>query len=128
MRAALRVCGQYRRGQGDSRLTKATMQLSTSHPCQGCGACCAYSRAWPRFSTESEDALVRIPEAFVDASLSGMLCIGNRCAALVGEVGVATACSIYNDRPDVCRACEPGDDACLMARAHWGMSALYSGL
>jgi uncharacterized protein len=45
-----------------------------------------------------------------------MRCDGDRCAALVGEVGVSTACAIYAIRPDVCRACTPGDDACTMAR------------
>jgi hypothetical protein len=53
-----------------------------------------------------------------------MLCHGNRCAALQGEVGVATSCGIYDVRPDVCRACLPGDDACLTARRHFNVSEL----
>ena len=40
----------------------------------------------------------------------------DRCAALVGDVGIATSCAVYAVRPDVCRACVPGDDACAMAR------------
>ena len=50
-----------------------------------------------------------------------MRCNGDRCTALVGEVGVATACSIYAVRPDVCKACLPGDDACLMARRRFNL-------
>jgi hypothetical protein len=90
-------------------------------PCQSCGACCAYSREWPRFTTEDDAALDRIPIAFVDDSLGRMRCVGDRCAALAGEVGVATACTIYAVRPEVCRTCQPGDEECLMARARFGL-------
>ncbi len=53
-----------------------------------------------------------------------MRCDGNRCSALVGDVGVATSCAVYDRRPDVCKACMPGDDACRMARQHYGLDAL----
>ena len=93
-------------------------------PCQTCGACCDYSAEWPRFSLESDAALASIPDAFVVADFSGMRCDGNRCSALAGKVGEATACTIYAVRPDVCRACMPGDDACAMARARHGLPDL----
>jgi uncharacterized protein len=89
--------------------------------CQACGACCSFSADWPRFSLEDDAALDRIPCAFVDDSLGRMRCEGDRCAALVGDVGVATSCAIYTVRPDVCRACVPGDDACEMARRRFGL-------
>jgi Fe-S-cluster containining protein len=84
--------------------------------CQACGACCSFSADWPRFSLEDDAALDRIPRAFVDDDRGRMRCDGDRCAALVGQVGVATSCAVYAVRPDVCRACLPGDDACEMAR------------
>jgi len=84
--------------------------------CQSCGACCSYSAEWPRFSTEDVAQLDRIPEKYIALDLSGMRCEGVRCSALTGEVGKATACGIYDVRPDVCRACMPGDAECLMAR------------
>jgi Fe-S-cluster containining protein len=95
-------------------------ELSTAE-CQACGACCSFSREWPRFSLESDAELEQIPDAYVDDNLGGMRCDGNRCAALVGEVGVSTACAIYAVRPQVCRACLPGDDACKMARRHFNI-------
>lgn len=91
-------------------------------PCQSCGACCAYSRDWPRFTTESDEEIELIPKAFVDQGLSRMRSVGERCSALAGQVGLATSCTLYNVRPHVCRACEPGDDACLTARAYYGLS------
>src|SRR5882762_5902807 len=99
-----------------------TADLSTL--CQSCGACCATSADWPRFSLERDEALARIPEALVDDSQGKMRCDGDRCAALAGKVGVATACSIYAARPYVCRACQPGDPECNTARARYGFAAL----
>lgn len=65
-----------------------------------------------------------IPRALVDDGLGRMRCEGDRCAALEGVVGEATRCTIYPARPDVCRACEPGDEACRIARAGHGLPAL----
>jgi Fe-S-cluster containining protein len=89
--------------------------------CMRCGACCAYSAAWPRFTLEDEAALARLPPALVAAGGGGMRCVEDRCAALTGEIGRETACTVYQDRPLVCRDCEPGDDICLMARRRFGL-------
>ena len=89
--------------------------------CQACGACCAYSAEWPRFSVEDDATLARIPRQYVDKSDSRMRSENNRCAALVGQVGVSTSCAVYAVRPEVCRTCVPNDDACLMARRHFNL-------
>jgi Fe-S-cluster containining protein len=101
--------------------TSAPARLS---PCNACGACCAYSSDWPRFTTEDDVALDHLPREFVAGNMSGMRCDGARCSALLGHVGVSTSCAVYAHRPDVCRACEPGDDACQMARAKYGLPPL----
>jgi Fe-S-cluster containining protein len=92
--------------------------------CLSCGACCSYSSEWPRFSTEDDAQLDLIPQKYVAADESGMRCDGVRCSALAGEVGKSTACGIYEVRPDVCRACMPGGDDCLMARKAHGLPTL----
>ncbi|NKJ97981.1 YkgJ family cysteine cluster protein [Rhizobium leguminosarum bv. viciae] len=89
--------------------------------CRSCGACCSYSSTWPRFSTETEAALDLLPAHFVAANEQGMRCDGARCSALVGRVGSETSCQVYDLRPDVCRACVPGDGACLTAREFFGI-------
>ena len=94
---------------------------SVAFDCQTCGACCSYSDEWPRFSLEEEAQLELIPEVLVAVDLGGMRCVGGRCSALDGKVGAATTCTIYAIRPDVCRACMPGGDDCLMARAAFGL-------
>jgi Fe-S-cluster containining protein len=89
--------------------------------CRTCGACCSYSAEWPRFSLEGDAALALIPPDYVDDPRGRMRGDGNRCSALVGEVGAQTACAVYAVRPEVCRACEPGDEACRMARRRFGL-------
>ena len=93
----------------------------TDSDCRACGACCSFSREWPRFSSESDADLDLIPCAYVDDGLGRMRCSGDRCTALVGEVGVSTACAVYSIRPDVCRTCSPGDDSCRMARQRFNL-------
>lgn len=92
--------------------------------CQSCGACCCYSANWPRFTTEDDAALDLIPAEYVNERLSGMRCDGDRCSALAGDVGVATACAVYAVRPEVCRICLPGDVECNMARRRSGLAAI----
>jgi uncharacterized protein len=94
--------------------------------CQSCGACCAYSANWPRFSTEEDAVLDLIPPELVNASQSGMRCDGDRCAALAGRIGVATSCTIHAVRPEVCRTCMPGDAECNMARQKYGLPVIGS--
>src|SRR5688572_27398149 len=89
--------------------------------CQSCGACCSYSAEWPRFTLEADEDLARLPNEFVDRSQHRMHCYGDRCSALAGQVGVSTSCRVYDQRPDVCRSCEPGDDACRIARNHFNL-------
>ena len=96
--------------------------------CQSCGACCAYSANWPRFSTEEDAALDLIPPNLVNAAQSGMRCDGDRCAALAGKIGVATSCTIHHIRPEVCRTCMPGDAECNMARRRHGLPPLADGV
>ena len=102
----------------------ARIAADNESPCQACGACCSYSQNWPRFTIEDDAALDLIPEKFVNERLSGMRCDGDRCSALSGKVGEATACLIYAVRPDVCRTCMPGDAECAMARKRHGLPVL----
>ena len=110
-------------------VTTANQSSTSVSPCQSCGACCAYSENWPRFSIEDDAALELIPAKFVNAKQSGMRCEGGRCSALSGQVGVETSCTIYSVRPEVCRTCMPGDAECDIARRKWGLPVLaYPGL
>ena len=101
-----------------------TAAARAENPCRSCGACCSYSSNWPRFSSERDEVLALIPSPLVNAGLSGMRCDGDRCTALSGKIGLATSCSIYAVRPEVCRTCMPGDAECTMARKKFGLPIL----
>jgi Fe-S-cluster containining protein len=73
---------------------------------------------------ETDADIERIPGEFMNSAQSGMRCEGGRCSALSGKVGEATSCRIYAIRPDVCRECEPGDEACRIARAAFRLADL----
>jgi len=100
------------------------MSVVAENPCQSCGACCAYSQNWPRFTIEDDAALDLIPAKYVNDRQAGMRCDGNRCTALSGTIGAATSCLIYAVRPEVCRTCLPGDVECNMARRKHGLSEI----
>ena len=44
------------------------------------------------------------------------------CAAYSGDVGVGGRCSVYEDRPLVCQAFEPGGDDCREFRTAFGLA------
>ncbi len=108
---------------GVAAVGAALPPASKAVDCRSCGACCSYSREWPRFTLETDAYIENIPEQFVNEPMSGMRCNGDRCSALIGEVGTSTSCAVYNTRPKVCRACEPGDDACRIARRYFEIEA-----
>ena len=116
--------GSSRAGAMDAEAAAGTAFEAGGEICQSCGACCAYSREWPRFSLETDAELDLIPAALIDPSLAGMRCVGDRCIALAGEVGRATRCTVHSIRPQVCRSCMPGDDACRMARERFKLYEL----
>ena len=98
--------------------------IAPSSYCQSCGACCGFLANRPRFSVESDEELAAIPQALVNERQSGMRCEGDRCSALQGQIGKATACGIYAMRPEVCRTCMPGDAECAMARRKFGLPVI----
>lgn len=81
-----------------------------SHPCLRCGACCASFRVAFHWSEADAAAGGRTPAALTEALdphrvvMRGTWGDGAiRCIALHGDVGGATACSIYEGRPSPCR-------------------------
>lgn len=83
--------------------------MTDPNPCLGCGLCCTHFRV-SFYWAEGDDA----PGGIVPAQLTekvndffrcmkGTGSTPRRCCALEGEVGVAVACSIYEQRPTPCR-------------------------
>jgi len=88
--------------------------------CNRCGACCSYLADWPQLTT-ARDRGPDGPPAHMVTEDGYMHCHGDRCSALVGEVGGRTGCSIYERRPQVCRDCTIESPSCLVARRAFGL-------
>lgn len=90
--------------------------------CQECGACCA---GWEVDLFSSDLVNIERAEKRLGKTLMREVSRGDtvmaatgprlRCAALKGRIGKDTACAIYKDRPDVCRAFRRGGDQCITA-------------
>lgn len=101
--------------------------------CQSCGACCVSFRvdfhpaelaggafAWgagvpPEMTVPVTAGMVR---------MCGTDTASPRCVALVGEIGVAVKCAIYDGRPSPCREFDTEHAACNRARQRCGLPAL----
>jgi uncharacterized protein len=114
------------------------MPDSKSHPCQSCGACCAYYRVsfyW-RELADGQNPL-GVPEELTEPYTDFRVCLKgtnlkhrSRCVALEGKVGEQVACNIYSLRPSPCRefaaSFENGmrNSRCDEARAKYGLAPL----
>ena len=116
-------------------LSCCDMDFSTDH-CSACGACCAAFRVTLHVSELDSE-----PGGFVPANLAvhetgslwrmrGTDYARPRCIALVGKVGEAVHCGIYEMRPSPCREFAPLAEmghfspACNRARARHGLAPL----
>ena len=88
--------------------------------CRTCGACCGYA---------SPDPAQRLTLRVVDDAEAGGEVLERqrdaagylRCYLLRGVIGRRVACSIYRERPSVCREVAPGSRICMDARKEVGL-------
>ena len=98
--------------------------VKSLHPCQQCGACCAYFRVSFYWTEALESALA---DGLVEQVSGHMACMAGtnaqlpRCHALQGEIGKEVTCTVYAQRPSPCRELQPGDEKCTRARAWYGL-------
>lgn len=85
------------------------MMKEPDNPCLTCGACCAAFRVsfyWAETDPHYPNA---VPEDYVEkltplrAVMRGTNQSHPRCDALIGDVGIAVRCAIYERRPSPCR-------------------------
>lgn len=99
--------------------------------CQSCGACCASFRvdfhpaelaggdfAWG----QGVPLAMTVPVTPAIVRMCGTDDAAPRCVALVGEVGQAVRCTIYDERPSPCREFDVEHVACQQARQRHGLS------
>ncbi|MFH0934287.1 MAG: YkgJ family cysteine cluster protein [Pseudomonadota bacterium] len=81
--------------------------MGEANPCMQCGACCAHFRIM--LYPDEVAPLGGVPRALTNPVGTQAFCMKGtdafppRCIALEGEVGQGVRCTIYADRPLVCR-------------------------
>jgi Fe-S-cluster containining protein len=108
------------------------LALGETYDCTSCGACCfggrnyvqVFSHDAARLGAARTAELVAAPVAEVPASVGRasepvrfLKMTGGRCNALKSTGPNHFHCAVYEDRPTLCRALEPGSAPCLEARA-----------
>jgi Fe-S-cluster containining protein len=102
------------------------------YDCQTCGACCvhpasAVGGAYIHLTDDEERRMKRLSLSVIQKGGESFLGArpgpGSRpvCVAFAGRVGGWCGCSIYEDRPHICRQFEAGDALCLEARERAGL-------
>ena len=105
------------------------------YDCQLCGACCVQQglfdgTSYVYLDRQEAKRLRRMGLTVVQGALgdSYLGCrshagAGGRpaCVALEGKVGLRCGCSIYSERPSVCREFEVGEALCRAARERAGL-------
>jgi Fe-S-cluster containining protein len=105
--------------------------------CRSCGACCAFLRVgFPEWETTRGGGAV--PADLTDPwvpkhrRMRGTAASPPRCAALDGEIGKHTTCTIHGKHPSPCRELEPStperpNPFCDEARIAHGLAPLSAG-
>src|SRR5205085_1499056 len=96
--------------------------------CRRCGACCAAELRLPFYVGVTPIDVARLSPRWRERNLArGSILTkldGNGrcvCVALRGTVGRRASCSIYERRPEACRALSAGSEECLKARRQAGL-------
>ncbi len=105
---------------------------STDYDCRACGACClspfAEQADYARLTPAEREHFVRVGLPVVDRADDS--CLGTKphgtdgtlaCVAFTGTVGGSCGCTVYEDRPRVCRTFEAGGLQCRIARHDAGL-------
>jgi len=100
--------------------------------CLGCGACCSYFRIYfPSSERAEQGGFVTIDSSALyskkTAYMKGTKTFKGKCIGLTGEIGKSVSCTIYENRPNVCRdfpvilADGRQNPRCMRARKYFGL-------
>lgn len=109
---------------GERAITDASAPIPE---CVPCGACCVYGLVIPINRRDPEPlrryievTLDEAPEVVVERAFERDERDG-RCVNMAGDVGVEIGCTVYPDRPQICRDFDAGSDRCLGYRRMYGI-------
>ena len=95
--------------------------------CVTCGACCVYGLVIPINRRDPEPlqryvevTLDEAPDIVIERAFERSESDG-RCVNMAGEVGIEIGCTVYPDRPQICRDFDAGSDRCFGYRRMYGI-------
>ncbi len=95
--------------------------------CVTCGACCVYGLVIP-INRRDPEPLQRYIEVTLDEAPDVVIERvfqrderDGRCVNMAGDVGVEIGCTVYPDRPQICRDFDAGSDRCFGYRRMYGI-------
>jgi Fe-S-cluster containining protein len=91
-------------------------QVMDTSECRGCGACCTNSDDWKWIEVTEEDAKL-IPEYLLQEGDIEKYAMSQYWAGECICLKNNGECSIYEQRPTICRKVQRGDDVCMAALA-----------
>ena len=113
-----------------SKLVAERLVTDASVPipdCVTCGACCVYGLVIPINRREPEPleryievTLDDAPDVVIERAFERDEGDG-RCVNMAGDVGVEIGCTVYPDRPQICRDFDAGSDRCFGYRRMYGI-------
>ena len=116
--------------------------LGENYDCTACGACCFGRRDYVQVFADDVARLGSARTAELVAPATGeipasvgrasepkrfMKMTHGHCSALVTAVPNQFLCAVYEDRPMLCRALQPGSAPCLEARARLEVYRRWTG-
>lgn len=97
--------------------------------CVTCGVCCSLPLVVtvPRGEEKRLEEYweITVEDVVVDRVIGRDLLTGH-CINLAGTLGESVGCTIYEDRPNICRVFEAGSDRCLEYRRIYGIDPQLS--
>lgn len=93
--------------------------MAEPYDCSKCGACCVDQLLL--LHTDDQVPL-HMKEPMQLTEGYRMRLVNGRCAAFRGRLGIDASCSIYDQRPDICRVMAPGSWACKDIRLEWNIA------
>ena len=111
------------------------MSALTKYDCQSCGACCVQfgphdGNAYVYLDRQEARQMRSLGLPVIEQSMGSSWLTaeahegsGGRvaCVAFIGRLGDSCGCSIYADRPGICRTFEVGEQLCKEAREQAGL-------
>lgn len=105
------------------------LSIGKNPPCQSCGACCSFFKiSFYDKINQQVPAELKVRKNIETSAMKGADKFKGKCIAFSGKIGEDCACTIYPNRPNVCREFPvylrdgSQNPKCYRARKYYGLT------